>query len=265
MGSESEQGTAVDHEPGGDPVARESGSRVERATVTFVAATAVGLGGFVAIVAWQSLAVTVVSPVLGPPEQLSRSQLTAIGTVATGLGTGSAAIAYLRWSDRGLGFLDVEVPSLREAGYVAAGVVGLFAVLLGMERLYAAVGIENAQHSVTEVAQADPAVLLVLIPASWLLVGPGEELLFRNVVQKTLYDEFPRVVSVVGASAVFAAVHFSAYWGPTPLSTLASLSLVFVLSLVLGAAYARTDNVVVPALIHGTFNGVQFVAIYLAA
>ncbi len=36
----------------------------------------------------------------------------------------------------------------------------------------------------------NPDVLLLLIPASFLLIGPGEELLFRGVVQGRLRDYF---------------------------------------------------------------------------
>ena len=45
----------------------------------------------------------------------------------------------------------------------------------------------------------------------------------------------------------------------------AYLGVVFALALVLGATYELTDNLVVPALIHGAYNAVQFGIQYLAA
>jgi membrane protease YdiL (CAAX protease family) len=39
----------------------------------------------------------------------------------------------------------------------------------------------------------------------------------------------------------------------------------FVLALVLGVAYEYSDNLVVPALIHGTYNAIQFANAYLSA
>jgi hypothetical protein len=41
-----------------------------------------------------------------------------------------------------------------------------------------------------------------------------------------------------------------------------SLSVVFVLSLVLGYSYARSENLVIPILIHGTYNALTFFAMY---
>jgi len=58
---------------------------------------------------------------------------------------------------------------------------------------------------------------------------------------------------------VFAAVHVTSYSGQGLLATLAT---VLVLGGVLGVIYEKSRNLVVPAIVHGLFNTVQFVAVY---
>jgi membrane protease YdiL (CAAX protease family) len=225
-----------------------------------LSATAVGLAGFLSLVAWQVLLGSVALSATG---SLSAVDETLLGTLALGLGTGSTALLYLRVTDREWSFVDLEWPSRRDAGYAVGGVLVLFGATFGLEALFSAAGVRTAQHGITETAAGSPEVLLLLIPASWLLVGPGEELLFRNVVQKSLYGAFSRPTAVVVASLVFAAVHLPAYSTGTTLQAAASLALVFSLSLVLGALYVRTDNLAVPAFVHGTYNAVQFAVLYV--
>jgi CAAX amino terminal protease family. len=96
------------------------------------------------------------------------------------------------------------------------------------------------------------------------VIGPGEELLSRNIVQKHLYDGFSRPAAVVVGTAIFAAIHLPAYATGPPPAVFATLLQLFGISLVLGVVYERTENVVVPALVHGTYNAVQFGFAYLA-
>ncbi len=222
--------------------------------------TAVGLAGYLAIVAWTFVLSVPLFVVVGDP---SPATANVVGTLALGLGTATTALAYLEVTDRSRAFFDLRWPTRREVGYAFGGVPVLFGGLYGIQALFAAAGVQSAPHGLTEVARETPEILLVLIPASFLVVGPGEELLFRNVVQKSLYDEFSRPAAIVVASTVFAAVHFTAFLGQSPASTLASLAIVFTLSLVLGALYARTDNLLVPAVVHGAFNAIQFALLYV--
>jgi membrane protease YdiL (CAAX protease family) len=236
--------------------------QIRSGMATAATAAAVGIGGFAVIVVFQYLFVLALAPVGVEP---TGTPGTLIGTLALGFGTATTALAYVRATDASLAFLDFGRPSLRDAGYAVAGVVGLFGALIGVRYAFRAVAVESAEHGVVEQAQTNPEILLVLVPASLLIVGPGEELLFRNVVQKSLYESFSRPPAVVIASLVFAVVHFQAYGTGSVLQIASSLAIVFGLSLILGGLYARTDNVVVPAFAHGSFNAIQFAALYLSA
>lgn len=60
-----------------------------------------------------------------------------------------------------------------------------------------------------------------------------------------------------GTVAIFAVVHVPAYYHPDPAVVASSIGVIFGGSLVFGWVYARTDNLVVPALVHGAFNAIQ--------
>lgn len=219
-----------------------------------------GGGGLFAIVLWAS----VIAGIMGGPDALTPPVQTALSAVALGLGTASVAAFYLVVSDRGRGFIDLDRPDLRHLLYVGGGVVVIVGLNLGISAAFERLGVDAASHSVVRAAEANPEILLVLIPLSYLVIGPGEELLYRNVIQKRLYESFSRRGAVVVASAIFAGAHIFAYSSPDsgPLATVSTLLVIFALSLVLGTAYERTDNMLVPALIHGTFNAIAFAVTY---
>jgi membrane protease YdiL (CAAX protease family) len=212
------------------------------------------LAGTVAAAAW----VEVVAPSTVAGRQVA---------AAAGLGLGAALVTYfyLRYSGRDRSHLDVAVPDARGAGVAVGGFLAAVALSVGLQWGYDAVGVGTATHGAAEAATGGgPAVLAAGVLTSLVLGGPGEELLYRNVIQKHLYGAFGRPGAVVVVSAVFAVMH-----GPTYLTGplgpgLASLSVVFAVSLVLGAAYVATENVTVPALIHGGYNAVTFAAVVLA-
>jgi membrane protease YdiL (CAAX protease family) len=226
-----------------------------------VTATALGLAGLVAIVAWSIIVGGLFRSIVGAIPPATGAVLSSI---ALGLGTVTVAWLYLRGGDRGVAFVDLRRPSKRDGAVVMVGVGILLTVNLGISWMFQQLGLSAAQHTIFDIAQDEPSLLLVLIPLSFLLIGPGEELLYRNVVQKSLYDAFSRPAAIVVASVIFAAAHVPAYSasGATVLSVLNTLTVVFALSIVLGVAFDRTRNVVVPALIHGAFNAIAFAVTY---
>ena len=231
--------------------------RVSRA----LGAAGIGFGGLLAIVAWSVVVGGLVRSAAG---EVTPAMGAALSAVALGLGTVTVAWLYLSWTDRGLDFVDLRRPTRRDAAFVVGGIAVLVGLNLAISRVFEALGLAAARHTIFDVAQEDPGLLLVLIPLSLLLIGPGEELLYRNVVQKSLYGAFSRPAAVVVASTVFAAAHVPAYSsaGSTAVTVLNTLVVVFVLSVVLGVVFERTRNVAVSALVHGSFNAIAFAATY---
>lgn len=226
--------------------------------------TKVSAGGLALLVGFAGLFVSnvLVLPVLLAEGTLSVGVRTALLTAASGLGLGLVALAFLFGTDRGLAYVDLRWPDRRDVAYMVAGSVVIFALLVGLGYLFEMLNLPSTEHSLVTQARENPEMLLALVPLAWLVIGPGEELLFRNVIQKYLTDSYSRWGAVLLATAIFTGVHVVSYFSQDTLALFLTLVRLFVLSLVLGISYDRTDNVLVPIVIHGTFDGVQFAYLY---
>ena len=229
-----------------------------RATSRALTAAAAGLvvGGGLTILVGQLL-----RPIIaGLPTAL----LIVITLVLTqGIGFGGVALVYL--SVRGLDrrFVPAAWPSIRDLVWILVGyVLALGGAFLGATIIVLA-GIPAARNRLGELVVQQPELLLLLVPFSFLLIGPGEELLFRGIVQGTLREAFGPVAGVTLASAIFAGVHYLALTGGTG-ARLTTVAILFLPSLAFGAAYERTGNLAVPAVIHGAYNSTLFLLVYVA-
>ncbi|WP_338740314.1 CPBP family intramembrane glutamic endopeptidase [Haloplanus salilacus] len=180
-----------------------------------------------------------------------------------GIAFGGVALTYLRLRDRSLRNLGVRVPSVREVLIVVVGYAAAFVAAVTGALVVSVTGAPAGENQVAEFASADPTVLLWLVPASILLIGPGEELLFRGIVQGRLRETFDAVPGVVLASALFAGVHYVALTGGAG-GRLVTVTVLFFPALVFGGVYELTDNLVVPSLVHGAYNATLFAFAYLA-
>ncbi|WP_135826455.1 CPBP family intramembrane glutamic endopeptidase [Halorussus ruber] len=185
----------------------------------------------------------------------------ALGVVfLQGVTFGGLALLYLRQSDRGVGFLRVRIPTARDALLTVGGIVSLFGLLATARFVSSLLGVQTATNQIAEFGKQSPEVFLLLVPLSYLLIGPGEELLYRGLIQGMFVERFGKVRAIVLASSLFAVVHVFSLSGSGKLTYVV---IVFGLALVLGGIYEYTDNLLVPAFIHGTYNAVQFAVAYL--
>ncbi|MFB6224790.1 MAG: lysostaphin resistance A-like protein [Haloarcula sp.] len=163
--------------------------------------------------------------------------------------------------------IEFSVPNLREVGVVVLGYVGAMGGLVVasvlITTLVSVFGVEPGSNQAAEIGMENPGVLLLLIPASFVLIGPGEELLFRGVVQGRLRELFGPIAGVGIASVFFAAIHFFALTGGSVAGNLVALIALLIPSLILGVAYEYTGNLVVPSLIHGAYNATLFTGLYV--
>ncbi len=238
-------------------------SRLIQMTVATATSTAIGVSGLLAIVVWSAVIASGLQAAAG--DSVGPSIRTALATLALGLGTGTVAAIYLYIGNKSLDYIDFRYPSIREFAFMLGGAVVLVALNLGIGFLFERIGLKSARHSIIRTAESNPEILLVLIPLAYLIIGPGEELLYRNIIQKSLYEHFSRPAAIIVASAIFAGVHVFAFSGGSEslLATLNTLTVVFVLSLVLGIVYERTDNIIVPAIVHASFDAIAFTVTYL--
>lgn len=178
-----------------------------------------------------------------------------------GVTFGGLAAAYIAWRGRPESYGGFQLPSLKEVVIAVGGYVGMFVVLIALSYLVQQTGAPTSENAVTEIAKGDPAVLLVLLPLSFLLIGPGEELLFRGIIQSELRDVFPAWAAIPIACLVFASAHVTSLVGSLG-GTLVTIGLLFCVSLVFGVIYEYTRNLTVTAFIHGAYNATLFLALY---
>lgn len=178
---------------------------------------------------------------------------------------GGLALGYLRFRDMDWAeirsYLGVRVPTLREVGVVLGGWLVIFAAIVAISIVVQLVGAQPAENQAGQVAEEIPALIPPLIVAMFLVVGPSEELLYRGVVQGRLRESFGPAAAIVMASAIFAAIHWAALTGGA-VGRLTTIAILFVPSLVFGAVYEYTGNLVVPALLHGLHNAVVLAILY---
>ncbi|XVH32470.1 lysostaphin resistance A-like protein [Haloferacaceae archaeon DSL9] len=160
--------------------------------------------------------------------------------------------------------ISASMPSLRDLLYVVGGYVLALALALAGSIILSQLGPETGTNQAAATGIENPEVLLVLIPASFLIIGPGEELLFRGVVQGRFREVFGPALAILVASSIFAGIHYFALTGGTVTGNLLALGVLLFPSFVFGVTYELTDNIVVPSLIHGAYNATLFGLLYLS-
>jgi membrane protease YdiL (CAAX protease family) len=198
--------------------------------------------------------------------ELSVIPRTVLSTVLLqGVAFGGLSALYLSYRDLSAReYLGLRTPDLEGWMYVVAGYVLAFVAAISVAYVVVfLLDLSPAQNRAAELGREDPRVFLVLAVLAFVLIGPGEELLFRGVVQNRLREAFSAPVAILLATAIFAAVHWSSLAGPVSGRVL-TITMLFVPGIVLGVVYEATDNLVVPSLIHGAYNATLFMLAYLS-
>lgn len=219
-----------------------------------------GIGAALVLVLLSALLLGVIGVTITPVLSIVLSLLLTQGVAFLGVG-------YLYLRNRGIPVrsIGLQVPSIKQFGIVIGALVLSFVYLIAVSQLLTATGTEAAENQVAGMAMENPEIVLYLLPGAFLLIGPGEELLFRGVVQNRIREAFSPVPGVIIASAIFAAIHVGSLVATDPSAVLVSIGVLMGPSLILGGIYEYTRNLVVPILVHGTYNSIIFLSLYLVA
>ncbi|MFC3478457.1 CPBP family intramembrane glutamic endopeptidase [Halobacterium litoreum] len=175
-----------------------------------------------------------------------------------------AAWLYIRYRGLSWEYVPFDVPDLSDAKYLFGGwILAFVAANVFAQILIAVLSTEPAANTGATTALQNPGIIPYLAVLQILLIGPGEELLFRGVIQKRLREQFSAWPAILLASATFAPAHILALSGG-PVAAAITISVLFVPSVVFGYAYEKTQNIAVPALAHGLYNATLFTLMYIA-
>jgi membrane protease YdiL (CAAX protease family) len=192
----------------------------------------------------------------------------AVSTLVNGGAFILAVLAYMWYADRP-SLLDIRWPSLdgqtlRDIGWVIVGFVLLLVAARAVGIVLQQFGFAPGTNQIVRAVKQNPTLALYLIVLSFVATGPGEETLFRGGVQGVLRRVFSPVPAVVLSSAFFGLAHVTAIvaasgaggvWGYVVSA--------FLLGLVLGSLYEYTENLLIPAVVHGAYNAALFIQLYI--
>lgn len=168
-------------------------------------------------------------------------------------------IAYLSIQDT-LDTLSVSYPSKQEFTYVFLATCSILVAYVLYTVISSYIGIETADHTISQASEQNPMLPLIMIPVSIFVIGVWEEVVFRGFVHEKLRLAFKPEYIIGIASFIFAIIHVGSYESQGIVPTILFL---FMISSVIGFAYEKTQNLIVPILIHGFYDAVLFTVILL--
>ncbi|WP_290819299.1 CPBP family intramembrane glutamic endopeptidase [Halovivax sp.] len=182
------------------------------------------------------------------------------------VGMAAAGAIYLSYTDRGWEYVDLRIPTRRDWLFAGLGIVASLLLYVAAVAAIALGNLPAADSGVVQFVGDDVRMIPILIAIAFLFNAPAEEFLFRNVIQKRLYDAFDRPIAVIVASAIFAIVHAPVFavFADSALAVAVPLTIVFGGGVIFGYVYAVTDNLVVPTLAHAVYNSFIWVLLYLS-
>lgn len=146
-----------------------------------------------------------------------------------------------------LEWMRIRRPNKWDLAYVSLGVVVVLAWIVGsLIVIQNVLGFERTTlFTLSERMRLSRVVTLLI------LVGPAEEVIFHGVIQRSLEDVIGLWPAIFLGGTLFMIPHVS----PAALSTgdILFYGVQGGFGMIVGWFYARTDNLVVPALIHGIF------------
>ncbi|MFW6003105.1 MAG: CPBP family intramembrane glutamic endopeptidase [Halanaeroarchaeum sp.] len=217
-----------------------------------------GIAGAFAASAVVFLGISLFAVPLSPVSSFGLSFLAgAIGFVAV-------AVLYIRYRGRDpIQYIGFRVPSLRDLKWIVGGYLGAIALVVASGIALTVLQVDpETTNRAAEAGLERPELLLWLVPLSFLVIAPGEELLFRGAVQSRLREAFSPAVAITVTAAVFAILHFFSLTGGAG-GRFIAISILFLPSLVFGAVYEYTGNIVAPMLVHGAYNSTLVLLVYI--
>lgn len=147
--------------------------------------------------------------------------------------------------------------------YVVFGVITLLFLNVFMNLMYTIFNIEvGVNVAIQNQGNFGSVYYLYLIPSMLFIVGPAEEIMVRGIIQGEYRDKFGSDKSIIITSIIFALLHILSLSSGI-FETIPYIISTFLLSIVLGYVYERTENIIVPSITHGLYNSLLVFSIYI--
>lgn len=147
---------------------------------------------------------------------------------------------------------------------VIIGTISLVVLNYILEYIIIYIGIEKSENAIINIGQAsDPIFFLYMIPIMFLVVGFGEEILFRGILQGGFRKYLSVRSSIIITSLIFALFHMPALDSSIS-QKIPYIITTFLLAILLGYIYENSENILVAILIHGSYNSVLMALQYLS-
>ncbi len=169
------------------------------------------------------------------------------------LGFGIGAAVVLRGRKNPREYLRIGALDQWTLFYGAAVGLAMMVLVVGATVAFNLLDVEPAESAVG--ASPDPWFYLLLFVVSTFVAVPMEELFFRGILQRSLEAFWHPAVAIVVPSLLFVTIHTNLTGGTG--GELIVVGLFFSLSIALGVSYYLTENLWVPIIGHGIFNGAQ--------
>lgn len=170
------------------------------------------------------------------------------------------SVLYIWWrTDETL--VGFQRPGKRDLGIAVIGSLVLIAFMLLAQLLLSRLGVSIAENVAIERGQENPVLFLYYIPLVLLLFVPGEELLFRGVIQGLFRGAYGIVPGVLAASVIFGLIHYPSLVGQG--SAWIYVAIAGVSGVILGVAYEFSGNILVPIVVHAVWNTIVYLTAYL--
>jgi membrane protease YdiL (CAAX protease family) len=144
--------------------------------------------------------------------------------------------------------------------YIAGIILLVLLTNFSSQLLSEYINIQSAENNIAPYLETQENVIAFFI-VSVIIVGPLEEYFYRGILQERLKDTFTSMISIFLTSIVFAITHLGSMNGSEPVGYLLYLATLFLGAAIFGYSYEETQNLAIPMLAHGLYNGILAVSL----
>ncbi len=189
---------------------------------------------------------------LGDPATVSRLVANTVALQLLGFGLPAALFVFTH-NEQPRTYFRLTSYDAWTAFYGTAVGLSLMILTVTATIVFTVLGISPAESTAGQAT--DPVYYAVLFVVSSGVAVPMEELFFRGLLQRRLTDGTHPIPAIFLTSLLFASIHSNISVGSG--GAVLAFGLFVSFGLVLGVAYHRSKNLLIPIIGHVVFNGVQ--------